>query len=92
MAPILPSLARQLASGFETSRQGCFLWATDSIIREFSEGAEFVDQATSTAIYQFFEQQALSFLRILNDLPPEDLPDGMKHHLPSASFSLLIFY
>ncbi len=76
MAPILPSLARQLASGFEISRQGCFLWATDSIIREFSEGAEFVDQATSTAIYQFIEQQALSFLRILNDLPPGDLPDG----------------
>ncbi|KAI9870626.1 MAG: Nuclear import receptor, partial [Pleopsidium flavum] len=75
MSPLLPSLARQLASGFETSRQGCFLWATDSILREFSEGAEFVDQATSTAIYQFFEQQALAFLRILNDLPPEDLPD-----------------
>ncbi len=77
MSPLLPSLARQLASGFETSRQGCFLWATDSILREFSEGAEFVDEKTSTAIYQFFEQQALAFLRILNDLPPGDLPDGM---------------
>ena len=74
--PLLPTLAQQLASGFENSRQGCFLWATDSVLREFAVGAEFVDPATSQAIYNFFEQQALAFLRIMNDLPPEDLPDG----------------
>ena len=73
--PLLPTLAQQLATGFENSRQGCFLWATDSVLREFAEGAEFVDTATSQAIYNFFEQQALAFLRIMNDLPPEDLPD-----------------
>ncbi|KAI4092993.1 MAG: hypothetical protein LQ348_000821 [Seirophora lacunosa] len=73
--PLLPNLAQQLASGFENSRQGCFLWATDSVLREFAEGAEFVDASTSQAIYHFFEQQALAFLRIMNDLPPEDLPD-----------------
>ncbi|KAI4159922.1 MAG: hypothetical protein L6R39_000298 [Caloplaca ligustica] len=73
--PLLPSLAQQLASGFENSRQGCFLWATDSVLREFAVGAEFVDPSTSQAIYNFFEQQALAFLRIMNDLPPEDLPD-----------------
>ncbi|KAL8917412.1 MAG: hypothetical protein Q9208_007967 [Pyrenodesmia sp. 3 TL-2023] len=73
--PLLPELAQQLASGFENSRQGCFLWATDSVLREFAVGAEFVDAATSQAIYNFFEQQALAFLRIMNDLPPEDLPD-----------------
>lgn len=73
--PLLPTLAQQLASGFENSRQGCFLWATDSVLREFAVGAEFIDAATSQAIYNFFEQQALAFLRIMNDLPPEDLPD-----------------
>ncbi|SLM40798.1 mrna transport regulator [Lasallia pustulata] len=73
--PLLPSLAQQLASGFENSRQGCFLWATDSVLREFALGAEFVDGATSQAIYNFFEQQAVAFLRIMNDLPPKDLPD-----------------
>jgi transportin-3 len=73
--PLLPTLAQQLASGFENSRQGCFLWATDSVLREFAAGAEFVDAATSQAIYSFFEQQALAFLRIMNDLPPSDLPD-----------------
>ncbi|KAI9732663.1 MAG: Nuclear import receptor [Cirrosporium novae-zelandiae] len=75
MAPLLPVLAQNLATGFEKSRQGCFLWATDSIIREFSEGAEFVDQQTSQAIYGFFEQQVTAFLRILNGIPPQDLPD-----------------
>ncbi|KAL8952278.1 MAG: hypothetical protein Q9222_001809 [Ikaeria aurantiellina] len=73
--PLLPTLAQQLASGFENSRQGCFLWATDSVLREFAVGTEFVDAATSQAIYSFFEQQALAFLRIMNDLPAEDLPD-----------------
>ena len=73
--PLLPTLAQQLASGFENSRQGCFLWATDSVLREFANGAEFVEASTSQAIYNFFEQQALAFLRIMNDLPPSDLPD-----------------
>ncbi|CBF71354.1 nuclear import receptor MTR10 [Aspergillus nidulans FGSC A4] len=70
-----PILERSLASGFEVSREGCFLWATDAVVREFSEGAEFVDPATSRAVFQFYEQQATAFLRTLNDLPPENLPD-----------------
>jgi transportin-3 len=74
--PFLPELADKLAACFTASRQGCFLWASDAIIREFSEGAEFVDEATSLAIYRFFEQQALTMLRALNDVPPADLPDG----------------
>ena len=73
--PLLPKLAQQLASGFENSKQGCFLWATDSVLREFANGAEFVDATTSQHIYSFFEQQALAFLRIMNDLPPNQLPD-----------------
>lgn len=76
MISLLPSLAQSLAAGFEASREGCFLWATDAVVREFSEGAEAVDAATSQAVYQFFEQQSVSFLRILNELPPEQLPDG----------------
>lgn len=73
--PLLNTLAPQLASGFQNTRQGCFLWATDSVLREFANGAEFVDPSTSASIYQFFEQQALAFLRVMNDLPPDDLPD-----------------
>lgn len=76
IAPLLPSLAEKLASGFSASRQGCFLWATDSIVREFTNDAEHVTQETSTAIFNFYQQQATTFLRALNDLPPEQLPDG----------------
>lgn len=76
MIPLLPTLAQSIANGFEASREGCFLWATDAVVREFSDGAEYVDQATSDAVFQFYEQQALAFLRILNELPPENLPDG----------------
>jgi transportin-3 len=75
MGPLLNDLASNIAAGFEASRQGCFLWATDAVIREFSEGAEFVDKQTSDNVYDFFAQQALVFLRILNEIPPTDLPD-----------------
>lgn len=85
MIPLLPSLAQSISAGFEASREGCFLWATDAVIREFSDGAEYVDSATSDAVYQFFEQQAISFLRILNDLPPNQLPDSMYRHLTIKS-------
>ncbi|WPG99418.1 Hypothetical protein R9X50_00223200 [Acrodontium crateriforme] len=74
-APLLPQLADKLSAGFTASRQGCFLWATDSIVREFSDVSEIVSQSTTDAIYTFYEQQATTFLRALNDLPPEELPD-----------------
>lgn len=85
--PVLPTLAQQLASGFQNTRQGCFLWATDAVLREFAVGAEFVDASTSHAIYTFFETQAIAFLRIMNDLPPNDLPDGKHDHLPPCRFT-----
>lgn len=81
MIPLLPNLAQSLAAGFEASREGCFLWATDAVVREFADGAELVDAATSQAVYQFFEQQSVAFLRILNELPPEQLPDGKYHSM-----------
>jgi len=75
IAPLLPSLAEKLAAGFAASRQGCYLWATDSIVREFTDEAPNVDKDTVTAVFNFFQQQATNFLRALNDLPPEELPD-----------------
>jgi transportin-3 len=76
MIPLLPTLAESIANGFQASREGGFLWATDAVVREFSHGAEYVDEATSNAVFHFYEQQATAFLRIMNDLPPENLPDG----------------
>ncbi|KAF2636788.1 ARM repeat-containing protein [Massarina eburnea CBS 473.64] len=75
MRPLLPELANKLIQGFEASRQGCFLWATASIVREFSAGVEEIDASLANDVFQFYEQQAKTFLRILNELPPEDLPD-----------------
>lgn len=77
ITPLLPSLAEKLASGFGVSRQGCFLWATDSIVREFTPDVENVDKDIIDAVFNFYSQQATAFLRALNDLPPEQLPDGM---------------
>jgi transportin-3 len=75
MAPLLPQMANKLASGFAISKQGCFLWVTSAILREFSEDREYVDAQTTEAIYAFFEAQSTAMLRTMSDLPPQDLPD-----------------
>lgn len=75
MAPLLADMANKLANGFSTSREGCFLWVTSAILREFSEDREHVDQATTDNIYSFFEAQATAFLRVMTALQPKELPD-----------------
>ncbi|KAI9726569.1 MAG: Nuclear import receptor [Chrysothrix sp. TS-e1954] len=91
MTPLLPQLAESLASGFNQSKQGCFLWATDSIIREFSEGTENVDSATSDAIFSFYEQQATASLRTFSDVAPEELPDVIDDFFRLET-SILLYY
>lgn len=75
MTPLLPEMANKLVNGFNVSREGCFLWATGSILREFNEEREHVDQATSDNIYTFFEAQTTTFLRVMTELQPKELPD-----------------
>ncbi|KAJ4328501.1 Nuclear import receptor [Fusarium piperis] len=75
MAPMLPDMANKLASGFNNSREGCFLWVTSAILREFSEAREHVDPATTENIYTFFEAQTTTFLRVMTELQPKELPD-----------------
>lgn len=89
--PLLPQLAEQLSAGFTASRQGCFLWATDSIIREFSADGEHVDPATSEAIFHFYEQQTGTFLQALSDLTPEELPDVIEDFFRMSVDVLLYF-
>ncbi|KAK6531614.1 Nuclear import receptor, variant 2 [Orbilia ellipsospora] len=74
MLPLLPSLAEKLVACFQKSKQGCFLWVTGSVIREFSD-EEFVDQNTRAAVYQFLRQQCLTMFKILTEEQPKEIPD-----------------
>lgn len=74
-APMLPQMAHQLATAFQMSKQGCFLWVTGAILREFSEDREHVDEQTTEAIYAFFEAQSNTMLRLMSDLAPSEAPD-----------------
>lgn len=85
MAPLLPELATAIAEGYEASKQGCFLWATDAVIREFSYGAEFIDESTSDNVFNFFSQQATVFFRILSALDAVELPDMIEDFFRLAS-------
>lgn len=75
VAPMLPELADKLVAGFAATRQGCFLWATDAIVREFSEHAEDLDPNLSHSVLPFYEQQASSFLHALSEVHGEQLQD-----------------
>lgn len=75
MLPLLPLLAEKLVVCFEKSHQGCFLWVSGAVVREFVDD-DLVDEATKMAVYSFLERQCLSMFRILNGNRPEDMPDG----------------
>ncbi|TVY80343.1 Uncharacterized protein LSUE1_G003970 [Lachnellula suecica] len=91
MTPLLPQMANKLASGFAASKQGCFLWVTSAILREFSEDREHVDEQTTEAIYSFFEAQATNMLQIMSDLPPTDLPDVIEDFYRLLTDALLYY-
>jgi transportin-3 len=82
VAPMLPDLAAKLVAGFQGTKQGCFLWATDSIVREFSEhrlsdddNAYPVDPSIIANMVPFWEQQASVFLNALSGVDGDQLPD-----------------
>lgn len=75
MLPLLPTLAEKLVVCFEKSEQGCFLWVSGAVVREFVDD-DMVDEATKSAVYNFLERQCLSMFRIMNGKRPEEIPDG----------------
>lgn len=75
ITPMLADMANKLAGGFNVSREGCFLWVTSAILREFSEAREHVDPSIAENIYTFFEAQTTTFLRVMTELQPKELPD-----------------
>ena len=77
LLPLLPAIAQKILECFTASQQGCFLWVSGAILREFSEDRDAVDTSTTDSVYQFFEELTLVMLRALDKLPPEELPDGM---------------
>ncbi|KAK7757723.1 Nuclear import receptor [Diatrype stigma] len=91
MTPLLPEMANRLATGFEASRQGCFLWVTGAILREFSDDREHVDQNITEYIYQFFEAQATNVLRFLSELTPQELPDVAEDFFRLLTDALLYY-
>ncbi|CAK7198808.1 Nuclear import receptor [Sporothrix eucalyptigena] len=91
MIPLLAPMANKLAQGFTVSKQGCFLWVTGAILREFSENREHVDAQTTENIYVFFESQATSVLRVMSDLPPAELPDVIEDFFRLLVDALLFY-
>lgn len=90
MTPLLPQMANKLASSFAASSQGCFLWCTAAILREFSEDRE-VDEGTSDAIYAFFETQATTALRAMSKLDPVELPDVIEDFFRLLTDAILYY-
>lgn len=91
MTPLLPAMANKLSEGFAVSKQGCFLWVTGAILREFSEDRDQVDAQITESIYVFFESQATNVLRVMSDLPPAELPDVIEDFFRLLVDALLFY-
>lgn len=91
MTPLLPAMANKLAQGFTVSHQGCFLWVTGAILREFSENRDQVDAQITESIYVFFESQATSVLRVMSELPASELPDVIEDFFRLLVDALLFY-
>ncbi|KAI6359666.1 hypothetical protein MCOR25_006993 [Pyricularia grisea] len=90
MLPILQEgLAARLVEGFTRSRQGCFLWVTGAILREFSEDREHVSDAVMDWIYSFFDTQARNVLQVMNGLSPAEAPDVLEDFFRLLTDALL---
>lgn len=70
---LLPSIANVLVKGFQTTRFGCYLWVSGVVIREF--GDEGIPQQTKQAVWEFAYQQVTSFLAVVKEVQPIDIPD-----------------
>lgn len=91
MTPMLPELANKLASGFQTTRDGCFLWATGAVLLEFSEHRDSVDPAITESIYTFFEAQAVTFLKALSQIKPQEFGDAIEDFFRLVTDALLYY-
>ena len=91
MEPLLPQMAETIAHSFEQSKQGCFLWVTAAILREFSEDRDNVKSETVDAIYDFFESQARITLRMMSSLEPRELPDIIEDFYRMLTDALLYY-
>jgi transportin-3 len=91
MTPLLAQLANKLAAGFQQSRNGCFLWVTGTVVREFSEHRENVEAAITDSIYVFFEAQAVAFLRALSETQPRDFADAIEDFFRLVTDALLYY-
>lgn len=74
MLPLLPALAEKLVLCFQKAPQGCFLWVSGAIVREFGDD-DSTDENTRLAVYQFLHQQCLHMFNALNGSRPEDQPE-----------------
>lgn len=67
-APLIPQLAPALINGYAATGQGCFLWTSGAVVREFSGGADNVDAATLGQVFEFAMQQSKTFLQRLRQI------------------------
>ena len=91
MTPLLAPLVNKLVSGFQQTRNGCFLWPTGAVLREFSAHRDDVNSALTDSVYEFFEAQAVTFLRALSETAPRDFAMAIKGFFRLAADALTYY-
>ncbi|ANB15633.1 Mtr10p [Sugiyamaella lignohabitans] len=100
LEPILPAIGNILASEFERTKFGCYLWVSGAVVTEFSLPDEERDtpltnsvnvEQTKKVIWEFCKHQSYSFFRILSGSDPKDYPDLIEDFFHLAG-DILMYY
>lgn len=87
-APLLTKLAPLLIQAFQQSHEGCFLWVSAAVIREFGD-EQTVGEATVLATFDFLQQQCAAMLQVLQEKEPRQISDLIEDFFRLLSDALM---
>lgn len=89
LSPILADIARLLHSGFQHHRQGCYLWVSGAVVREY--GDDYTSDDTKRAVYQFALTQCQAFFEWAGATDMGRHPDVVEDFFRMAN-DILMYY
>ncbi|KAI0460978.1 hypothetical protein LJB42_001307 [Komagataella kurtzmanii] len=91
LEPIIPQMAELLVLGFQTYREGAYLWVSGIFIREY--GDEHVSAQIKENVWKFSLQQAASFIQFLEQNQSEitNYPDLLEDYFRMMADILMFF-
>lgn len=87
--PVIPAVLARLSAAFEETAYASYLWIIGKIVSRFGREE---DPALQSAFKRAFEQTSNKLVKVLQNTPPNQIPDGEKQFLAAESVLMLMSY